>query len=382
MTGAASVPCFALIAGGGTAGHVSPGLAIARALVARGHDPAEIRWVGSARGLEARLVPDAGFHLDGLGGRGVQRSLAPKAVVANVAALVGLAGALLRAVGLVRRYRPAVVLVLGGYASAPCVAAAVLLRVPMVVTEQNARAGLANRIAARFARAAAVPFEGTDLPRAVVTGNPVRPEILAVDRASEHDDARAALGVPEDAVLVGVFSGSLGSQRINDAVFELHRRWRDRRDVAIRHVTGRRDFPALAAAQAEEPAAGAELRYDLVEYEERMDRLLAAADVVVSRAGGNAVSEIAQVGVGSILVPLPIATRDHQTANAEALVRAGAAIRIPDAELDADRLEAELAPLVADRARLTAMADAARTLARPDAADRVAGLLEEHARAR
>ncbi len=319
MTSAPSPdPCFAVIAGGGTAGHVSPGLAIARALVDRGQPPGALRWIGSARGLEVGLVPAAGFPLDALGGRGVQRSLRPKAILDNIAALAGLAGALVHAFVLLRRYRPRVVLVLGGYASAPCVAASVVLRIPLVVTEQNARAGLANRIAGRFAQACAVPFTDTDLPRAVVTGNPVRDEILAVDRTRDRGQARKSLGLPADAIVIGVYSGSLGSVRINEAVAELAHRWVGRTDVAIRHVIGRNGYSS-ASIQAGAPGTDA-LHYQVVEYEDRVDLLLAAADLVVSRAGGNAVAELAQVGIGSILVPFPSATRDHQTANAAALV--------------------------------------------------------------
>lgn len=377
-------PCFAVIAGGGTAGHVSPGLAIARALVDRGHPVDSLRWIGSRRGLEADLVPAAGFALDGLPGRGVQRSVKPAALVANVGAVLGLLQACGRAFALLRRYRPQVVLLLGGYASFPCVLAARALRIPIVVTEQNARAGASNRLAGRFAAACAVPFAETDLPRAVVTGNPVREAILAVDRRTQGPAARAALDLPADAVVIAVYSGSLGSTRINEAVFGLQARWADRGTIAIRHVTGRRDFPDFAARLAGRDAdrSDGRLVYQLVPYEERVDLLLAAADLVVSRAGGNTVAELAQVGVGAVLVPLPIATRDHQTANAEVLVRAGAAVRVPDGDLDTDRLAAELDPLVGDRARLDAMAAAAAGLAHPDAADRVARLLEEHARAR
>ncbi len=175
-------PTWALIAGGGTAGHTLPGIAIGRALVARGHPVAAIRFVGSERGSEVRLVPEAGFSLTALPGRGIQRKL----TFANVGAVLGLIRAFGRALGLVHRLRPSVVVALGGYASVACALAAILYRVPIVVAEQNAVPGAANRIVARFARAAAVSFPGTDLPRSVVTGNPVRPAILAVDRTRDR----------------------------------------------------------------------------------------------------------------------------------------------------------------------------------------------------
>jgi undecaprenyldiphospho-muramoylpentapeptide beta-N-acetylglucosaminyltransferase len=371
--GAAS-PTFAVIAGGGTAGHVLPGLAIARALVARGHAVDEVHLVGSERGLEATLVPEAGFPLTLLPGRGVERRLSWAAVRSVLQILV----AVVRAVGVVRRLRPRVVVVLGGYASVPCTVAAVIWRVPMVVAEQNARAGAANRLAGRFAKACAVPFEGTDLPRSVVTGNPVRDEILAVDRAADGPGARAELGLPPDRSVLAVFSGSLGSRTINRATLGLVARWADRDDLAVHHVVGRRDWDEVVAAAPELPPGG--LVYQPVPYQDRMDLLLAAADVALCRAGGTTVAELAGVGLPAVLVPLPIATRDHQTANAASLVAAGAAVLVPDAELDDDRLVAILGPLLAEPATLAKMGAAARSLARPDAADAVAALAEEHAR--
>ncbi|MCX7620953.1 MAG: undecaprenyldiphospho-muramoylpentapeptide beta-N-acetylglucosaminyltransferase [Acidimicrobiales bacterium] len=365
---------FAVIAGGGTAGHLLPGLAIAEALVERGHRKESIVFVGSARGIETTVVPEAGFELVALPGRGVERRFS----AAALRAVSGILVAVFEALVLMRRLRPRVLLVLGGYASVPCVVGSILWRVPMVVAEQNARAGAANRLAGRFAKAAAVSFEGTDLPRAVVTGNPVRSEILAVDPARDRDAARAALGLPPDRVVIAAVSGSLGARRINDAVRSLASRWSDRSDVAIRHVVGSRDWDEFGSTPLD--PANARLVYQTVQFEDRMDLLFAAADVVVSRAGGTTVAELAVVGVPSVLVPLPIAPRDHQTANARALTEAGAAYLVPDGELDAARLEQVLSPLVEDPDRREEMARRARSLARRDAADRVASLLEEHAR--
>lgn len=365
---------YAVIAAGGTGGHVVPGLAVARALVARGHAPDEIHFVGSSRGIDADVVPAAGFPLTTLPGRGIERRVSLAALRAIGSILAGV----WRGIGVVRRLRPSVVVAFGGYAAVPCVVGAVLWRVPLVVVARDARAGAADRLAARFAAACAVPFDDTDLPHAVVTGNPVRAEVLAVDPDRDRLAARAELGLPADRTVVAVFTGSLGSARVNAAVAELARRWRDRRDVAVRHVTGRRDYDDLAADPAVPEPGG--LVYQLVEYEERMDLLLAAADVAVTRAGGATVAELAVVGLPAVLVPLPIATRDHQTANARALVGAGAAVLVPDAELGAQRLEDELGPLVADPARRAEMAARARRLGRRDAADAVARLVEDHAR--
>ena len=367
---------FAIIAGGGTAGHVVPGLAIAQELVDRGVPAAAVHCVGSARGIETRLVPEAGFPLTVLPGRGIQRRL----TLANVAAVLGLIGAVLKAIVLVGRHRPAVVVGLGGYASVPCVIAAVLWRVPIVVAEQNAVPGAANRLAGRFARACAVSFDGTELPRSVWTGNPVRREVLAVADPSDRERAAARdrLGVEGDRTLVAVFGGSLGARRINHAVADAVPAFSGRSDLALRHVSGRRDHAELIDRTAGHTDLA--VQYDLVEYEDDMPSVYAAADVVLCRAGASSVAELTVTGVPSILVPLPGAPGDHQTANARALVDRGAATLVVDAELDAERARAEIAALVDDADRRRSMANAARDLARPDAAAAVVDLIAEHAR--
>ena len=366
---------FAVIAGGGTGGHVVPALAIGRALVARGHTPASVHFVGSSRGIEARLVPAAGFPLTLLPGRGIVRRLS----VDNVGAALGLGRAVGQAFALLARSRPKVVVSVGGYASVPCAVAAAALRVPVVVHEQNAVPGAANRLAARFAKASAVSYAGTDLPRAHVTGNPVRPEILTVQRTPPaREAARSALGLDLDRFVLGVFGGSLGALRINQAVLAALPKWAERGDLAVRHVVGERDWQLVGDELANSPPPS-RLQYQPVRYEDRMDLLLAAADLCVCRAGGNTVAELAVVGMPSVLVPLPNAPGDHQTANARVFERAGAAVVVPDAELDGDRLVGEVERLMADPGRLAAMGAAANGLARPGAADAVAALAEEHA---
>lgn len=366
---------FAVIAGGGTGGHVIPAIAIAQALVARGHPPETIHFVGSRRGLEARLVPAAGFGVTLLPGRGVVRRLRWQ----NVGALLGLLKAVGSAVVLLFRLRPAVVISVGGYASVGAVVAAAVLRRPLVVTEQNAAPGAANRLAARVAKACAISFPGTPLPRAVLTGNPVRAEILALDRsASSRREARALLELPEDRTVVLVTGGSLGARSINTATLELVRSWAGRDDIAVRHVIGERDWEALGDELRS--LERGELVYQAIGYEDRMDVAYRAADVAVVRAGGST-AELAVAGLPAVLVPLPGAPGDHQTANARSLAKAGAAVVIADAELSGSRLAEELDRLITQPERLVAMGAAARQLARPDAADAVAALAEEYARA-
>ena len=365
---------WAIVAGGGTAGHVLPGLSVARALVEAGHGPETIHWVGSAAGIEGRLVPEAGFGITLLPGRGIERRLS----LSSAAAVVGLSRAVARAVRVVAGRRPSVVVALGGYASVPCAMAAACLGVPVVVCEQNAVPGAANRLAARFAKAAAVSFPGTALPRAELTGNPVRPEVLDVDRSRDRDDARRTLGVPPGRHMVAVFGGSLGARRINTATFAAATWWAERDDLAVRHIVGRRDWPMVGESAPAVSEAG--LAYEAVEYEDRMDLVLAAADLAVCRAGATSVAELAVVGLPAVLVPLPGAPGDHQTANARHQADAGAAVLVPDSELDGARLVAEVDSLLADPARLAAMAAAAAGTARRDAAQRVAALVEQHAR--
>lgn len=362
---------WAIVAGGGTGGHVLPALAIAQALVARGHHADTIHFMGSSRGLEARLVPQAGFRITLLPGRGIARRL----TLANVGAVFGLVMAVLKAINLVRQMRPRVVVAVGGYASVPAVVGAIVNGVPLVLHEQNAVPGLANRLASRFAKACAVSVPGTPLPRAEITGNPVRAAVAAVDRSySGKARARERLGIPHARRVVGVFGGSLGARRLNEAVAGLAGLWSARDDIAVRHVVGSRDWESFAKPKTEA------LLYEAVEYEDDMPLFYAASDIVVCRAGATTVAELAAASVPSILVPLPGAPGDHQTANARALADRGAAVLVPDAECTPERLAAELDPLVADATRLDAMARAAGALARADAADRVADLVERHAR--
>lgn len=363
---------WALIAGGGTAGHVVPALAVAKALVARGHRPDEIHFVGARRGMEAELVPAAGFGITLLPGRGINER---KLTLANVLAAGALAGAGAAGVGVVARHRPAVVLCVGGYASlAPGIAAGILRR-PLVLHEQNAVPSAANKVNSRFARACAVSLPGTPLARPVLTGNPVSAEFASLDRTpAAKRAARARLGLDPDKTLIAAWGGSLGSRRINEAVGGLVAAWSDRAELVVHHVVGRRDFPGWRS-----PAAG-RITYRAVEYESAMADLLVAADVGVSRAGATTVAELAMAGLPAILVPLPIATEDHQSANARVLVDAGGALTVQDRDLDTTSLAALLEPLIADPERRSRMSKAMSTLGRPDAAERVAELMETHAR--
>ena len=227
---------FALIAGGGSGGHVLPGLAVAEALVARGHDRSTIGFVGSSRGMEARLVPAAGYTPTLYEMTSFPRRLTPKHVVA----FGQLAGALMQGFRLVRKRRPKVVVSVGGYASLPGVVAAIVTRTPIVVVSYDAIPGRASLLAGRFAKRCAVAFDASPLPRQVVTGAAIRDEILAVDRLANHDAACATLGLPTDRLTLLVVGGSQGSGALNAAVDSFVAEHRPRTDLAVRHVRGAR----------------------------------------------------------------------------------------------------------------------------------------------
>ena len=358
-----------LITGGGTGGHVFPALALAEELVARGYPRDQLHFVGAGRGLEATAVPAAGFAIDLLPGRGFERKVTPRSIGRNVRTVGDTLVACARAIALVRRLRPRVVVGVGGYASLPALVAARVCRIPTVVHEADAHPGLANRIAVRLGARPAVSLPGTALPGAVVTGNPIRPVIAAVRR------------VPVAPPMVAVVGGSLGAGSLNRAALGLYDRWRARPDVMIHHVTGVRDYEECRTRLEALRAPGDGLRYSLVPFEEHMETIYTDATLVVSRAGGMT-AELTAVGVPSVLVPLPGAPGDHQTANANALVAAGAAVSVADAVLDPARLDAEVSALLGDPARCVAMADAAHRLGRPDATARFADLVEEVAGAR
>lgn len=371
----------AVIAGGGTGGHVVPSLQIARALVDRGHASADIELFGSRRGQEASLWPTLDFPHRLLPGRGIRRSLRPSALWANAGAVLGLLWATASALASFARHRPRVVVVVGGYASFPAGCAAVLTRVPMVLVTTDAVPGAVNALLGRFAAANAVAFPGTGLPRAEVTGTPVRPELSSSrDSDSSRQAARAALGLPPHRQTVAATSGSLGARTVNRSVSELAALWTERDDRSLYQVSGRRDYEMFAAAAESDGGGAAGLYYRVVPYEERMAEFYAAADVCVCRAGAMTVAELTVSGRPAILVPLPGAPRDHQTHNARSLAEAGAAVLIPDAECDGKRLADELDALLSDPDRLAAMAAAARRLGHPDAAAKVAELVDAHAR--
>lgn len=342
-----------MIMAGGTGGHVFPGLAVAEVLGRRGVD---VVWLGSTHGLENDWVPAAGLPLErlavsGLRGRGLAGWLA---------APVRLMKAVRQAGRIIKRHAPRSVLSLGGYASGPGGIAARLRGVPLVVHEQNAVAGLTNRVLARVARRVLAGFPGA-LPGAEVVGNPVRADIAGLAAPEARFAARE--GRPRLLVL----GGSQGARRLNEVMPAALARLAPGARPVVRHQCGARHLEAARAGYRE-----ASLEAEVVPFIEDMAGAYGWADLVVSRAGALTLAELAAAGVGAVLVPFPHAVDDHQAVNARAFVSAGAADMIRESSLDAESLADRLAPLLGDRDRMAAMAVAARGLAHPDAAERLA----------
>ena len=342
---------YAVVTGGGTSGHVLPALAVAEALVARGHDPGSIHYMGAERGIETRLLPATPFPHTFFDVVGFQRRASRR----NLGFLPKLWRARRAAIGAFGELRPRVVVSVGGYASMPAVLAARATGVPIVVVSYDLRPGRASTLSARYAAACAVAFPDSPLPRATLTGAPVRQAILDVDRDRDRTAARRSLGLPEDRFVVAVMGGSQGSGVLNDAVRTLLERWSGDRSVAVRHIVGERFLAGAPAAR--DGAAGA--LYQPVGYEADMPAVYAAADLLIGRGGASTVHEVAVTGTPAILVPWAGSAEDHQTLNVRWLADHGAAVLLPEA--DVARLPDEIERLrddVAARAVLSAQATA------------------------
>jgi UDP-N-acetylglucosamine--N-acetylmuramyl-(pentapeptide) pyrophosphoryl-undecaprenol N-acetylglucosamine transferase len=357
---------FAVVTGGGTAGHVLPAVAVAEALVAKGHAPSTIHYVGAARGVETGLLPETPFPHTFYDVVGFQRRVTRR----NVAFLPKLVRSTRAATRLLRELRPRVVVSVGGYASLPAVLAARRLRIPVVVVSYDRFPGRASRLAARRAAACAVAFPDSPLPRATVTGAPVRRAVLDVDRRRDGATARAVLELPPDRFVVAVMGGSQGSGILNDAVGAMLDTWSSDRGLAIRHVVGER---FADAASPERDGRGGVL-YQPIGYETRMPLVYAAADVLIGRGGASTVHEVAVTGIPAILVPWSGSAEDHQTANAAWLADARAAVLLPEGRIG------ELATVVdrlrSDSAAREDMGDKARAMGEVHRSGALADLVE------
>jgi UDP-N-acetylglucosamine--N-acetylmuramyl-(pentapeptide) pyrophosphoryl-undecaprenol N-acetylglucosamine transferase len=347
-------PIRVVIAGGGTGGHLYPGIAVARELLRRSPESV-VTFAGTARGIESRVLAREGFALDLLRSAGLKG--ASVAGWLRGIALLPLGG--LDAWRIISRRSPDLVIGVGGYSSGPVVLVAALRGVPTLLLEQNAVPGVTNRTLAHVVKAAAVTFDSTVAyfgGRGFVAGNPVRPEFLAIGGAPAERRA--------GPVRILIFGGSQGAHAINVAMVEAASRLAAGPGrVAVTHQTGERDLELVRSGYRR---AGLEARVEPFLF--AMDREMTAADVIVCRAGATTIAELTAAGRPAVLIPLPTAADDHQRRNAEVLVGAGAAEMIEQTDLTGDRLADRMLALAEDEARRAAMAAAARRLARPDAA--------------
>lgn len=362
-----------VITGGGTGGHIMPMMAIADALADLGVPANDIIFVGSRRGQEKNLFASRAERFILLPGRGLRRSLSPRAIVDNVGAIARVVWSVVAAVGIILANRPRAVVSVGGYAAFPVVAATILVSRPrrrLFLVELDATPGLVHRVAARGARAVLFGIEPDHLvARSHVVGVPLRGAIEQVDRSpSAVRSAKMARGISPDAVSIVVMTGSLGARRVNEAVVDVAAQWRDRTDVVITHVTGERDSAEMAQRARERTGEN----YRAVAFERDMPSLWAAADVAVCRAGAATVAELTFLGIPSILVPLPHAPSDHQTKNARSLERRGAATVLVDADCSPITLRNALESLVRDSSLRDQMRRGAQQMRRGGAARRIA----------
>ena len=356
-----------VIAAGGTAGHVYPGLALADA-IRRSVPDVRVGFVGTPRGIERDAVPAAGYEVELIEVVPWARTLGARRFLAPTS----LAAATARTRSLLAKMQLRAVVGMGGYASLPVVLAARSKRIPTLLHEQNAVPGIANMVGSRVVRRIALTFEESrkHFPSRYetrVVGNPIRRSIATLDRTALRDEAVRTFRLEAGRRTVVVMGGSLGAVRLNEAAAELAARWRDRADVQLVVAAGRAHGGTLRDRTRD---AGPNIT--VVDYFDRVELAYAAADIVVCRAGAASVAEVAAVGLPSILVPYPYARGNHQEANARALERAGGARVLLDADATGERLGATLEPLLGDPGEIARMSEAARRFGRPNAADELA----------
>jgi UDP-N-acetylglucosamine--N-acetylmuramyl-(pentapeptide) pyrophosphoryl-undecaprenol N-acetylglucosamine transferase len=353
-----------MITAGGTGGHVYPGLAVARELMAQG---IPVVWMGTRKGLEARVIPEAGIEMAWLDVNGL-RGKGWKTVVM---APVNLIRALVQSVQIMWKHKPAAILGMGGFVAGPGGLVGALMGIPVVIHEQNAVAGLTNKLLSRVARRVLEGFPGTFAgnSKAMATGNPVRSDIASLpkplERLADRDD---------EPVHVLVVGGSLGAQALNERVPQALAQLDAALRPLVRHQAGVKN-----SEDARREYATASVQAEVMPFIEDMAEVYAWADLVICRAGALTIAELAAAGVAAVLVPFPYAVDDHQTANAKYLADNGAALLMPQSDLSVEKLADVLKELCTDRARLRQMSMASRELAKPYATAQVAAIVAAYA---
>lgn len=350
-----------LIAAGGTGGHIYPGIAVAKEILRR-DETSEVLFVGTARGLETKIVPDNGFQLSLIHSAGLKNV----GLAGKIKGLSVLPKSFLEARQIIRQFRPHVVVGAGGYVSGPVLLMAAIMGVPTLVMDSNALPGFTNRQLARFVDRAALTFEESLKffgKKGIVTGNPVRREFFDVPRK-----------VRSDLFHILIFGGSQGARAINNAMAEaLPHLAEFEGKLTVTHQTGEADLDRIKAAYAESKFAGSDVRPFISDMFSEFGK----ADLVICRAGATTCAELAAAGKASIMVPLPTAADDHQRKNAEALESVGAAKMILQADISGERLASEIAKLIESPDTITSMETAAKEIGREDAAEKTVDIIEE-----
>jgi len=355
-----------VLTGGGTGGHIYPALAIGREIALREPD-SECLYIGTGRGLESQIVPKQGIRFEAIDITGFRRSLSWE----NVRTVMRFVQGVRRSKELLRAFKPDAVIGTGGYVCGPVVYAASRLGIPTLIHEQNVVPGLTNKFLSRYASAVAVSFAESKpyfrrAPDVIHAGNPCATTV----RGASRERGLGSLGLPKDTPLVVIVGGSRGAQALNEAMVAMMPLLDRLPGVHFLYVTGERYYEETLA-RIERQRAGGSSRVQVVPYVHNMPDVLAAAKLVVSRAGASALAEITSLGIPSILVPSPNVTGNHQEPNARSLAEAGAAVMILERDLTGETLMAAISGIMNDRGRWTGMAQASRRLGMPEAASAI-----------
>jgi UDP-N-acetylglucosamine--N-acetylmuramyl-(pentapeptide) pyrophosphoryl-undecaprenol N-acetylglucosamine transferase len=359
-----------IISGGGTGGHIYPAITIAKALSGL-VKPCEILFVGTKDGMEADIIPKEGFSFTTVEVSGFERKLSFKTIQTTVKLFTGLG----QSFSILRRFKPDVVIGTGGYVCGPVLLIAAIMGIPTIIQEQNVIPGVTNRILARFVKKVAVgypeavKFFGKHRDKVVVTGNPIRDEVITADRA----EALKAFSLDPGKVTLLVSGGSRGARSINNAMAEIYEWFVQHNEIQILHVTGNSEYNNIVDSIRESGIdIGKAGNISIIPYLHNMPQALAVADIAIFRAGAIALAELTALGIPAILIPYPYAAENHQEFNARVLENQGAAIVIRDTELTGLRLKVVLEKLLADRDKVEKMTQASKKIGRPEAAKTIA----------
>ncbi|WAM31113.1 undecaprenyldiphospho-muramoylpentapeptide beta-N-acetylglucosaminyltransferase [Caldicellulosiruptor naganoensis] len=359
-----------VFSGGGTGGHIYPALAVADYLRKR-HSGLDIVFIGTHEGLESKIVPQHGYHIEYIQAKGLKRSLSLK----NADVFIKFLNGYRQALHILKKVKPELVFVTGGYVSLPVALAAKKLRIKIVLHEQNAHPGLANRIISRFCNKILISFEESrrffkNSSNVVLTGNPIRLELFSYSKEA----AKSSLGVEDKSVVLAI-GGSRGAENLNKAVIKLAKEFENDKNVYFILSTGDKKY---SEAVDFADGLGVKSNIRILPYISDMPRYLAASDVVISRAGAIAISEITALGKPSIIVPSPYVANNHQEYNARFLEREGACFVVLENELESNKLKLFLEKLIYDKALYERMSNSSKKLGKPDATQNIGKLIEEY----